>query len=198
MAPQKAKDVESGTDFSRAQGIGFFAPAAPRDDRGYHAEVPRLNRYQLSAGGPRLERGYEVAYVDAATEESSAADEWRHIVPALSRCQALFNTILIDHWWGHWNPHGSVVSFKCRQVCRRASVVRSVDELNLTKKIISCHPSSLSLPDHVDCFVALNRSPSCLEFSETLLGVHSTFDGSMILFQNVVQVLHRSVSTPVA
>src|SRR5450759_1899304 len=70
-----------------------------------------------------------------------------------------------------------------------------VAELNLSKKIISCHPSSLSLPDHVDCFVALNRSPSRLEFSEALLGVNSTFDGSMILFENVVQVLHRSVST---
>src|ERR1035438_5642847 len=74
----------------------------------------------------------------------------------------------------------------------------AVDELNLTKKIISCHPSSLPLPDHVDCFIALNRLPSCLEFSEALFGVHSTFDGSMILFQNVVQILHRSVSTAVA
>src|ERR1035438_115515 len=73
-----------------------------------------------------------------------------------------------------------------------------VDELNLTKNIISCHPSSLPLPDHVHCLVALNRSPSCLEFSEALLSVHSTFDGSMILFQNVVQILHRSVSTAVA
>ena len=73
-----------------------------------------------------------------------------------------------------------------------------VDELNLTNKIVSCHPSNLPLPDHVDGFVALNRSPSCLEFSEALLGVHSTFDGSMILFENVIQVLHRSVSTGVA
>jgi hypothetical protein len=72
------------------------------------------------------------------------------------------------------------------------------DELNLTKKIISLHPSNLPLPDHVDCFVALNRSPSRLEFSEALLGVNSTFDGSMILFENVVQVLYRSVSTAVA
>src|SRR5450756_255222 len=77
-------------------------------------------------------------------------------------------------------------------------VEKVVDELNLSKKVISCHPSSLPLPDHVDCFVALNRSSSCLEFSEALLGVHSTFDGSMILFENVVQVLHRSVSTAVA
>ncbi len=36
---------------------------------------------------------------------------------------------------------------------------------------------------------------SRLEFSEALLGVDSTFDGSMILFENVIQVLHRSVST---
>jgi hypothetical protein len=75
---------------------------------------------------------------------------------------------------------------------------KAVDELNLSKKIISCHPSGLSLPDHVDCFVALNRSLSRLEFSEALLGIHSTFDGSMILFENVIQVLHRSVSTALA
>src|SRR5208283_930006 len=77
-------------------------------------------------------------------------------------------------------------------------VEKAVDELNLTKKIISCHLPKLPLPDHVDCFIALNRSPSCLEFSEALLGVHATFDGSMILFQNVIQVLHRSVSAAVA
>jgi hypothetical protein len=40
-----------------------------------------------------------------------------------------------------------------------------VNELNLPKEMISCHPSNLSLPDHVDCFVALNGSPGCLEFS---------------------------------
>src|ERR1039458_8999923 len=86
-------------------------------------------------------------------------------------------------------------------VCRAflgCQVEKVVDELNLSKKIISCHPSSLPLPDHVDCFVALNPSPSRLEFSEALLSVHSTFDGSMILFENVVQVLHGSVSTAVA
>src|ERR1035437_5231998 len=86
-------------------------------------------------------------------------------------------------------------------VCRaflRCQIEKVVDELNLTKKIISCHPSNLPLPDRVDCFVALNRSPSRLKFSEALFGVHATFDGSMILFENVIQVLHRSVSTAVA
>ncbi|MGA9243643.1 MAG: hypothetical protein WBW03_16875 [Silvibacterium sp.] len=85
-------------------------------------------------------------------------------------------------------------------VCRAflgCQVEEAVDELNLPKKIISCHPSNLPLADHVDCFVALNHSPSRMEFSETLLGVHAAFDGSMILFENVVQVLHRSVSTAI-
>ncbi len=102
--------------------------------------------------------------------------------------------------------NGSVASFKCRQslsatLCRAflsCQIGKGVDELNLPKKIPSCHPSNLPLADHVDCFVALNRSPSRLEFSEALLGVNSTFDGSMVLFENVVQVLHRSVSTAVA
>ena len=86
-------------------------------------------------------------------------------------------------------------------VCRAfldCQIEKAVDELNLPKKIISCHPSNLPLPDHVDCFVALNCSPSRPEFPEALLGVHSTFDGSMILFENVVQVLYGSVSTAVA
>src|SRR5215469_5935376 len=87
------------------------------------------------------------------------------------------------------------------RVCRAflgCQFEKAVDEPNLSKKIISCHPSNLPLPDHVDRFVALNRSPSRLEFSEALLAIHSTFDGSMVLFENVVQVLHRSVSTAVA
>src|SRR5215831_365397 len=72
---------------------------------------------------------------------------------------------------------------------------KAVDEPHLSKKIISCLSSSLPLPDQMNCFVALNRSPSRLKFSETLLGIHSTFDGSMILFENVVQVPHRPVKT---
>jgi hypothetical protein len=34
-------------------------------------------------------------------------------------------------------------------------IEKTVDELNLPKKIISSHPSNLPLSDHVDCFVAL-------------------------------------------
>jgi len=77
-------------------------------------------------------------------------------------------------------------------------IEETVDELDLPKKIISCHPSNLPLPDHVDCFVALNGSPGRLKFSESLFGINSTFDGSMILFEDVIQVLHGSVSTTIA
>jgi len=75
---------------------------------------------------------------------------------------------------------------------------KGVDEQNLAKKVVSCHPSSLPLPDHVNRFVALNHSPAPREFSEALFGLRSAFDGSMILFQNVVQVLHRSVPAALA
>ena len=91
----------------------------------------------------------------------------------------------------------SLLSSVCRAFLG-CQTEEAVYEPNLSKKIISCHPSNLPLPDHVDCFVALNCSPSRLEFSEALLRIHATFDGAMILFENVVQVLHRSVSTAVA
>ena len=77
-------------------------------------------------------------------------------------------------------------------------IEETVDELDLSRQIISCHPSNLPLPDHVDCFVALNGSPGRLKFSESLFGINSTFDGSMILFEDVIQVLHGSVSTTIA
>jgi len=44
--------------------------------------------------------------------------------------------------------------------------------------------------DQVNRIAALNRSPSRLEFWEALLGIRSAFDGSMIQFDKIVQVLH--------
>ena len=70
-----------------------------------------------------------------------------------------------------------------------------VDELILTPNIGPAHPSNLSLPHHVDHFITLNRSSRSLELSESLLGVHSSFDGAKVLLDNVVQVLHGSVPT---
>ncbi len=104
----------------------------------------------------------------------------------------------------HDRQGGSVATFRRRQVIACAHVRSGcqieevVDELNLAKQIISCHPSNLSLPDHVDCFVALNGSPGRLEFSEALFGIDSTLDSSMILFEDIIQVLYGAVSTAIA
>ena len=61
-----------------------------------------------------------------------------------------------------------------------------VDELNLMPNIVPIYPPSLALPDHVDGFVALNRSPGCLEFSESLFRFHAPLDRSVILLQDIV------------
>ena len=68
--------------------------------------------------------------------------------------------------------------------------------MNLSQNILPAYPPNLPLPDHVHGFVALNGSLCRLEFSEALLGVHAPFDCSVILLQDIVQVLHRSVPTP--
>jgi hypothetical protein len=55
-----------------------------------------------------------------------------------------------------------------------------VDELFLTPNVGPAHPSNLSLPQHVDHFITLNRSSRGLELSESLLGVHPSFDGAVV------------------
>ena len=102
------------------------------------------------------------------------------------------------------DQEGSVATFErrqiiaCAHICSGCQIEEGVDELNLPKQIMSCHPSNLLFPYHVDCLVALNGLPSRLEFSKALFGVHSTFDGSMVLFEDIVKVLHGSVPTTAA
>lgn len=67
-------------------------------------------------------------------------------------------------------------------------VEQLVDELNRSPNIRTAHPPRLPLPNHV-CRVSLDRSPRRMEFTKFLLGFHSSFDGSMVLLQNVVQSL---------
>jgi hypothetical protein len=50
----------------------------------------------------------------------------------------------------------------------------------------------------VHCLKSLNRSPRREEFTKALLGLHSSFDRSMILLQDVVQVLDRPMSAAAA
>ena len=110
----------------------------------------------------------------------------------------------MDSYYKKDTAKGRVATFSrrqvigCVQVCSDCQIEKVVDELNLPKQIITCHPSNLLLSDHVDCFVTLNGSPGRLELSEALFGVDSTLDGSMILFENLIQVLYGSVSTAIA
>src|ERR1700704_5019063 len=60
--------------------------------------------------------------------------------------------------------------------------------LNLTEPYSSCLP----LSDRLHRFVSLDRSPSSPKGPKALARPHSPLDRSMVLFQDVVQVLHRS------
>ena len=102
---------------------------------------------------------------------------------------------------------GCVATFKNQQesdwLGRPGSVLCShfeqlVDELNLLPNIRTAHPPRLTLPDHVNCLISLDRSPCRVKFTKALLGLHASFDRSMILLQDVVQVLNRPVTATVS
>jgi hypothetical protein len=82
--------------------------------------------------------------------------------------------------------------------CSGGQFEELVDELNVTPNISPAHPPNLPLPHHVYRLITLNGSLRRLEFSEPLLGVHPVFDRAVILLQDIVQVLHRSVPTTAA
>jgi hypothetical protein len=66
-------------------------------------------------------------------------------------------------------PSGADRLLHALHVCSGCQIEEMVDELDLSRRIISCHPSNLRLPDHVDCFVALKGSPGRLEFSKSIV-----------------------------
>jgi len=66
-----------------------------------------------------------------------------------------------------------------------------LDELDLTSNVSPANAPSLPFPNHVHRLISLNRSPC--RWTLEILGVHSTFDRSMVLLDDVVKVLYRSV-----
>src|SRR5215467_12456128 len=70
----------------------------------------------------------------------------------------------------------------CIEVSGR-QIEQLVDELILFTNIIAAAPPRRPFSDHVHRFVSLNRSPGCLELTKVLLGLHSSFDGSVILLR---------------
>src|SRR5271167_1012245 len=47
----------------------------------------------------------------------------------------------------------------------------------------------------MNCFVTCDRAPSSPEGAKILVCAHPALDRPMILFQNIVEILHRSMST---
>jgi hypothetical protein len=73
-----------------------------------------------------------------------------------------------------------------------------VDEAILLAKIIGANPPGVALPNHVHRLISLYRSSRCAELAKPLLGLHGSFDRSMILLQDIVRVLDRSMSAVAA
>src|SRR6476646_4708583 len=72
------------------------------------------------------------------------------------------------------------------------------NEPDLTPNVVSLHPPNLPLPHHVYRFIALNGSSGRLKFPEALLGVDPTVDRAVVLLEDVIQVLDRSMTTAVS
>jgi hypothetical protein len=56
----------------------------------------------------------------------------------------------------------------------------------------------LPFPDHVHRLIALNGSPGRVKFPEALLGMDPAFDRTMVLLDDVIQVLDGAMPTPAA
>ena len=67
---------------------------------------------------------------------------------------------------------------------------RPIDELVLCQDVTLLDPSNLTFADLMDYFVALNRPPRTTELTKMLLGTDSLLDGTVILLQDVVQILN--------
>jgi len=70
---------------------------------------------------------------------------------------------------------------------------QSVDESIVLPDILRAYSSDLTFSKDVDRFIALDGSPRRLKFTESLLGVHAPFYRSVVLLENVVQVLDGSM-----
>ena len=63
-----------------------------------------------------------------------------------------------------------------------------MDQLNVPEHVSFRRPLYLSLPDYIEDFGTLDRSPRTFKASEASTGVHTPFDRPMVLLHDVVQV----------
>ena len=70
---------------------------------------------------------------------------------------------------------------------------RPIDELVLCADVTFLYPPNLSLPNLVHRLVTLNRPPRTTELTKVLLSTDPLLDGTVILLQDVVQILNWTV-----
>ncbi len=75
-----------------------------------------------------------------------------------------------------------------------SEVERPIDEPILQSNVTVPHLPNLALPNLVDCFVTLNRSPRATELPKMLPGTDSFLDGAVILLQDFVPILNRPMA----
>src|SRR5437773_7683240 len=68
-----------------------------------------------------------------------------------------------------------------------------IDELVLRQDVTLLHPSDLTFAGLVDHFVTLNRLSCTTELTKMLLGTDPFLDGTVILLQDVIQILNWTV-----
>ena len=71
---------------------------------------------------------------------------------------------------------------------------RPIDELVLRQEVTLLHPSDLTFADLVHRLVALNRPSRTTKLTKMLLGADPFLDSTVILLQDVVQILNRPVT----
>ena len=69
---------------------------------------------------------------------------------------------------------------------------QSCDEIETALNLTDPYSSCLPLSNRVHRFVSLDRPPGSPKGSKALARPHSPLDRSMVLFHDVIQVLHRS------
>jgi hypothetical protein len=68
-----------------------------------------------------------------------------------------------------------------------------IDEPVLHPNVTVPHPPNLTLPNLVHGFVTLNRPPCTAELTNMLLGADPSLDGTVILLEDVVEILNRPI-----
>jgi hypothetical protein len=117
----------------------------------------------------------------------------------------------VHHWWmqvSETPSQDAICVFESRLCCKFVVEAKRIQSFGLSSCFLGKEAeneiteqtrffglSCLSFADHVNGFVTGNRAPGAPKGTKPLTGSAPAFDGPMILFEDVVEVLHRTVLT---